>query len=396
MKKMLPQIFAFLANVPKKAMVLPPQKIPVDGFKKKLFFIVLVFTAGYQSTSAQTVLTIADTASWNSTAPRTQYTYESGDTIKYLAATITDGEFSFVPATTTTSGSQICGTATKRIQTNTFELTLKSTSAATIVISGTSSGTAIRALRAILVNGVLLDPDDYVTANTFPAEGNTSSTCGDISITGLSIPTESRVIIVFGSSASSSPQNVRVSQITITPDPTLPVGLVSFNAFNRGSGVELVWSVSNESEGRAYTIERSTDGRIFTPIKTIQAAGAGRYTYTDNSPKTGRMVYYRLQLLSIDGSKAFSQINALSLGGSGDLQVTPNPVRGGNLFLTFNPSREVSTMRILNMDGKVVLSSMIAPNMEQANINTSKLIAGSYLVQIINGSDIQTKRFVRL
>jgi hypothetical protein len=240
---------------------------------------------------------------------------------------------------------------------------------------------------------VRLEDGSYTTSSTFP-NPTTSETCDDIIVEGLAIPKGATVRIVFGSSATSSPQNVRISVITIT-EGVLPVRLLSFDAFKRTNGVEVTWKASNEAEGKSYSVERSNNGQDFEVLKKVETLGAGSYSFLDNTPKPGRIAYYRLQMESVDGEKTYSKIKAVNLDGSGALKLFPNPATNGNLFATFSPVTEPTLVRILNPSGQVVQTMQIAAFTEQAQINTAGLKAGVYMLQIVNGSEIKTGRFLK-
>lgn len=348
---------------------------------------------------AQTKLFIATDGgeySWTS-GGKTTYTYPSGDVINYLNATdpLADGNFAFVSFEATTNTGAICGEAARRVQVNSFELICNSTSVGKMVISGTSSGTAVRTLRAIYVNGTLVPETDYTVAHSFPTDGsNTSSTCGDITIDGLSVPMGATIKVVIGSSSASTPQNLRVSVIALTAD-ILPVKLVDFNAVSKGNGVEVTWKAANENEGKTYTVERSTSGATFDALTTLPVSGAGSYSYLDNTPKMGGLVFYRLNMLSVDGIKTYSKIKAVNLKGDAAMMIVPNPVVGKDMLATFAPVTENSSVRIINPSGQVLKVQPIGSFTNQATINIDGLKSGLYMLQVMSGKEIQTIRFFK-
>jgi hypothetical protein len=371
-------------------------------FTKSFIFryVPLVFLAmlGINNADAQTNLIIATDGgdfSWTSD-PRNTYTYPSGDVIKYLFSTsIEGGGFTFKDTAITTSTSAICAPAVRRVQVNAFELVLNSTSVSKIVINGNSSGGGARYIRAVYVNDVIeIENGDDPRIKAFHPGGSASENCGDMVIEGLNIAKGQTVKIIIGGSTTGTPQNFRVNRITLT-EGVLPVRLLSFDAFKRTNGVEVTWKASNEAEGKSYSVERSNNGQDFEVLKKVETLGAGLYSFLDNTPKPGRIAYYRLQMESVDGEKTYSKIKAVNLDGSGALKLFPNPAVNGNLFATFSPVTEPTLVRILNPSGQVVQTMQIAAFTEQAQINTAGLKAGVYMLQIVNGSEIKTGRFLK-
>jgi hypothetical protein len=328
---------------------------------------------------------------------RSTYTYSSGDSITYFAASDAGGgNFNFVQtAVTTSTSSALCAPSKRRLQVNSFDLTLNSTSVSKMVITGTSSGTSARTLRAIYVNGVIVDPTTYTVTHSFPTDGsNTSNTCGDITINNLNVALGSTVRVVIGSSPASTPQNMRLNVISLTPS-VLPVRLLSFDAINRTNGIEVMWKADNETEGKSYSVERSNNGVAFEELKKIETMGAGTYSYLDNTAKLGPVAYYRLKMISVDGEKTYSKIKAVVINGANTLSISPNPVRGNSLNATFKPFTEPTTVKILNTSGKVLLTQQIAPFTSQSSINTTGLSKGVYMIQFVNGTEVKTSRFLK-
>jgi hypothetical protein len=329
---------------------------------------------------------------------RSSYTYASGDVINYFNAVGgADGsEISFFSTNLSSSTSNVCPGVDRRVQLNSFELVLNSTSASKIVLTGNSSGAGARHIRQLYINDVLVIVDGNDSrVKSFHPGGSATDNCADIVVEGLSVPIGGKIKIAIGGSATGSVQNFRVNKITITPDPLAPVRLLDFNAMRKNTGAEITWRVANESEGRSFGVERSSDGREFENIYTTEAAGHGRYIFVDNTPKPGRIAYYRLQMLNRDGSIAYSSIKAVNFDGKGALEVFPNPVRNGQLFTTFAPTTQNAMIRVLNASGQVLQAHQISPFTEQAQINTGNLRSGVYMLQIISGNDIQTTRFVK-
>ncbi|HYM93719.1 MAG TPA: hypothetical protein VET23_06245, partial [Chitinophagaceae bacterium] len=94
---------------------------------------------------------------------------------------------------------------------------------------------------------------------------------------------------------------------------------------NSGCGVRLIWTMTGETPGSQYTIERSSDSRYFEAIGTL-VAGSQQYSYTDAAASsfTG-ILYYRIRSTEPGGYTSYSKINAVSLcdGGQESIKIYP-------------------------------------------------------------------------
>jgi hypothetical protein len=52
-------------------------------------------------------------------------------------------------------------------------------------------------------------------------------------------------------------------------------------------------------------------------------------------------------------------------------------------------------VRVINASGQVVQTMQIASFTEQAQINTTGLKAGVYMLQILSGNEVKTSRFLK-
>jgi acetyl esterase/lipase len=119
-------------------------------------------------------------------------------------------------------------------------------------------------------------------------------------------------------------------QPLICPAAPLPVTLTSFSGRVAPDDctATLTWQTATEHNSYAYEVQGSADGQAYERLSTVpsrnRAAGAS-YTF-----RVGRRVdlgYFRLRMLDIDGTAAFSPVVALASCGAAPLLVGPNPAR---------------------------------------------------------------------
>ncbi len=127
-----------------------------------------------------------------------------------------------------------------------------------------------------------------------------------------------------------------VIRITYT---ALPVELSHFSGQANACATTLKWIAESEESFSHYEVERSTDGRTFQYLASINAQGGlftQDYFYTDDQFEKS-LQYYRLKLVDEDGSFTYSKVIAVQSNCDGLSKVIlyPNPV-----------SKEISTLNL--------------------------------------------------
>jgi hypothetical protein len=175
--------------------------------------------------------------------------------------------------------------------------------------------------------------------------------------------------------------------VYINRTTAMPVTLVSFSGAAQGKGVMLNWQATNEINFSRYGVERSTDGRTFASIGYVAAqngaASLKGYNYFDNNPVDGRN-YYRLKLIDKDGAFSYSRVISVDFGSAVVVKVYPNPF-ADQLQVTAGGT---GVVRLLDMSGKVIVAQPL--NAGTTVIDVHGLAAGTYMVQVNNGSGVQT------
>lgn len=104
-----------------------------------------------------------------------------------------------------------------------------------------------------------------------------------------------------------------------TDNNALPVELLHFDARPQGSVVDLTWDTASEQNNAYFTVERSADATIFSPILVQEGAGNSQsirqYGRTDDRPLRG-MGYYRLRQTDYDGTNTLSHVVPVFMSGA--------------------------------------------------------------------------------
>ncbi|MEO6837609.1 MAG: T9SS type A sorting domain-containing protein, partial [Ginsengibacter sp.] len=184
----------------------------------------------------------------------------------------------------------------------------------------------------------------------------------------------------------------------------LPVTLLNFTATLQSQDVKLDWSTSTEINSSHFIIQRSIDGTHFTDIGSVNAAGNSsikkQYSYNDNEYLNAGadILYYRLQLVDIDGKFKYSGVLSVKLNGTvTNLEVYPNPVRDQLSVLFSSANENKIALRINDVKGRqMYYQTFISGNASNLqNINVSGFATGVYFVQMITGKEIKTVKFIK-
>lgn len=168
----------------------------------------------------------------------------------------------------------------------------------------------------------------------------------------------------------------------------LPVRLLSFGVDSRGSEHRLRWQSGSESALKGYAVEHSSDGSQWRQIGFVPATAAGSYSYTD-AQQPG-IHYYRLRLLDLDGSFAYSEtlrvIDGEKTGAAVLLEA--NPARG-SISLQLPDPVGVSSIRLLDPSGKCVWETRRTE--ARIQIPTGASASGLYIIQCrtLKGTEYQ-------
>ncbi|ODS80235.1 MAG: hypothetical protein ABS46_14830, partial [Cytophagaceae bacterium SCN 52-12] len=184
-------------------------------------------------------------------------------------------------------------------------------------------------------------------------------------------------------------------------ESALPVSLAAFNASLQENAVLLSWLTTTEANASHFEIQRSGDARTFEAIGRVGAKGGEQetenYAYTDYPLEhptfltaPGSPVYYRLRIVDLDGTYAFSPIASVRWGktGSNAAMLYPNPVNSGKVTLRTPDGREPAGVRVFNPLGRQVNVPF-----SHGELDTAHLPAGLYLAQIVcpDGTTVTVK-----
>ena len=171
-------------------------------------------------------------------------------------------------------------------------------------------------------------------------------------------------------------------------DAALPVNLISFSAHTEGNNSILDWETASEINSKYFDVEHSINGKNWNTIGNILAEGESQklmtYHFTDENPATGEN-YYRLKMVDIDNSFAYSRILVLNFDGAEKIVLYPNPVAEILSIQAFNNWEKITNVSIYDKAGRLMYTSPVKPS---PTIDVRQLAGGKYIVSIttLNGS----------
>jgi protocatechuate 3,4-dioxygenase beta subunit len=219
--------------------------------------------------------------------------------------------------------------------------------------------------------------------------GTESNADSDVTPSGANAGQTSTFSIVSGNNFP----NMDAGIINWPFSAVLPVSLVSFTAAPQGNAVVLNWSVGQELNLLQYMVEFSANGRDWSNIGTVTAAGRNSYQLLHNTPVSG-INYYRLKPTDRDGSFTYSEVRKVNFGKTGGISVYPNPAKDQvNITLTGNWISQSATISVVGMDGRVVVQQRVAALSQTETIATDRMASGKYVIRIQTNTDLVTQSF---
>jgi hypothetical protein len=160
------------------------------------------------------------------------------------------------------------------------------------------------------------------------------------------------------------------------------VKLVDFSASKKNNLLNLNWKTASEENTASFTVERSADGKDFTAIGTVPAAGSSqsekRYSFTDAAPLP--INFYRLRTTDKDQSYSYSTVVVYRHTRSTSLQIFPNPVL--QVLHVQRQGSERTTAQIADPAGRIIQTFVLSEGSSVYSIDVSRLKPGIYVLLV--------------
>ena len=169
----------------------------------------------------------------------------------------------------------------------------------------------------------------------------------------------------------------------------LPMQLKSFNVQKSGdASAALTWNIDAQFASKSFSVQRSTDGARFSNIGQVSSeAGKTAYNYTDNTPGSGT-VFYRLQIMPVQGDMVYSPIQSLQLLRASLAQLRPSITAAAATTVYLNIAQQSAvTVYLTDITGRVHWQQTAKLNKgeHQLPVFIGALSKGVYYVHINDG-----------
>ncbi|MEO6718872.1 MAG: T9SS type A sorting domain-containing protein [Ferruginibacter sp.] len=204
----------------------------------------------------------------------------------------------------------------------------------------------------------------------------------------------------FVSTFNGTPPATFYLQLFATTLNPVPVSLSDFTAQRTNSGNLLHWSTQQELGTTYFLAERSTDGKNFSPIGQVAAAGNSNtilhYTFKDIHPSKGNN-YYRLRSFDKDNTFKLSDTRRIRNEGIADISVYPNPVKD-RFTVSINADKATTgQLSITDISGKTVYTRSL--KLAQGNtilpVGLNNVSAGAYILKIQLNDDLIIQKITK-
>ena len=225
---------------------------------------------------------------------------------------------------------------------------------------------------------LVLDASNYINNGLTPflydAYTKTTTTIGLGAIT-----------IDFTIDSSVSASNVNRFSILFLPS-ALPVKSIVASASLRNKVVTISWNTIGESGVSAFDVEKSVDMKKFTTISQVDAKNTATATYNSTDNSLNSTSYYRIKVISTNGSISYSNVAKLTANNSVFATIYPNPLKGKTLNVSMeNLAIGKYAVSIYNVLGEKMIDQTFVHEGGSASFALTinkKLLAGVYTVAI--------------
>ena len=224
-----------------------------------------------------------------------------------------------------------------------------------------------------LVKDAAFNSADYAAVlNGLDAQGHTRSAIYDVGAVELN---------GSGNILASPLDSTKVG--AGTPIVPLPVRLLSFTGSYSDNIVKLDWSVANEKDLSKYEVECSSNGYSFATIDAILANGKPNYNL--NIASINAKNYYRLKMISKDGSFYYSNVIEIATKKKAIISVYPNPAKE---IINVNVNKIPKNTRLVLVDncGKQLMNVTINEGLNTFSIK--EYAVGVYHLQLIDKQNV--------
>jgi hypothetical protein len=221
-----------------------------------------------------------------------------------------------------------------------------------------------------------------------------------VTLTGITIDTISVTVNMFDCYTRSA------TRVFVFTNPCnvviLPIKGLQFTG-NRFSAthVQLNWQTLSETALKYFEIEKSTDGRAFQYVGSVNARNfAEKSQYSLVDADASEVVYYRIKIVDENMQITYSNVITVknNINQTASLQVTPNPADNYITLSVKQLKAKTLKLNLYNDKGQLIISTTVNSSelITGKKINISFLPTGSYFLNLTDVTTIAASaRFIK-
>ena len=212
-------------------------------------------------------------------------------------------------------------------------------------------------------------------------------------------------VVSTGLSQSSRQFSLYMKEFRIANATTLPVNLLNFQATLKDKNASLSWTTANHYNFSHFVIEKSTDARTFTETAVLftEASTSNAeysYKYKDNlQNSTAKIVYYRLKMVDIDGTIAYSETRMVRLASEETkvlISTFPNPVANEvRIQIPAEWQLKAVTYEVFNSNGLLMQRFQTKSAAQVQQLLVHQLNSGTYILKVSSATASTTSKFIK-
>lgn len=218
---------------------------------------------------------------------------------------------------------------------------------------------------------------------------------GNYTWTGTGASGTTRSINVTAPNNATTPYTVTdafgcvTDNFTITTTGALPVKIRDYDVKLVNGKVQVTWITETEINNDHFTIERSINGRDFTPVGTVSGAGNSSvtrsYSFTDDQPLIG-VSYYRLSQTDYDAHTEYLNVKRIVNDKLKDFEVKTLSGYSGRLVLQISSEIQAPySISVTDVNGRKVKTETV--NLPQGITRREyTLVPGVYIWEVKNST----------
>jgi len=179
--------------------------------------------------------------------------------------------------------------------------------------------------------------------------------------------------------------------VTVTVSNPLPVTWSEFYGKALACEVALNWTTASELDNDYFEIEKSTNGRDFTLLGTVNGSGTTnnyqKYKFVDKLPAAEN--YYRIKQVDFDGKIDYSKVIVLKSNcieneeNIGIATLFPNPAKYNDAHLRFNARQTEETfLMVSDLFGSIIINQPLTVHsgINNVDLDITNWPVGTYTI----------------